>query len=75
MNTEELDLSTTIYGQALEALHDSIQAPLAEKVYLGIDKNTETGSHVNDYRYVSDAIPKKPFFPVAYGKYVSSCAE
>lgn len=61
--------SDLIYGQKLESLKDVASITEVTRVYLGIDKNIVNVSESdNDFRYISDALPKKPFFPATLCK-------
>lgn len=54
----------------MESLYDVTFAQKPKSVYLGIDRNIVTYKDSDlDYRYISDAIPKKPHFPAALCKY------
>ncbi|KAJ8725800.1 hypothetical protein PYW08_003983 [Mythimna loreyi] len=54
-------------GQMLESLQDQNHVAEVKSVYLGIDKNAVKVKLSDiDFRYISDAIPKKPFFPAAF---------
>ncbi|KAH9637876.1 hypothetical protein HF086_013362 [Spodoptera exigua] len=56
-----------VSGQMLESLQDQSHASEVKSVYLGIDRNIiEVKEADLDFRYISDAIPKKPFFPAAF---------
>ncbi|XP_022820277.1 laccase-2-like [Spodoptera litura] len=56
-----------VSGQMLESLQDQSHASEVKSVYLGIDRNTVQVKEADlDFRYISDAIPKKPFFPAAF---------
>ncbi|XP_026724639.1 laccase-2-like [Trichoplusia ni] len=51
-------------GQMLESLQDQSHATDVKSVYLGIDRNViKVKDDEIDFRYISDAIPKKPYFP------------
>lgn len=53
-------------GQMLESLYDQSHTTEVKSLYLGIDKNiVKVNENEIDFRYISDAIPKKPFFPAA----------
>ena len=55
----------------LESLQDQSPTSEVKSVYLGIDRNiVKVKDGDIDFRYISDAIPKKPFFPAAFGNYV-----
>ncbi|XP_072943842.1 uncharacterized protein [Epargyreus clarus] len=64
-NNLEPGAASIIYGQKLQYLRDSTNAAENVKsVYLGIDRNTvKFKDSDNDYRYLSDALPTKPFYP------------
>ncbi|PZC81713.1 hypothetical protein B5X24_HaOG212157 [Helicoverpa armigera] len=54
-------------GQMLESLQDVSHAAEVKSVYLGIDRNVVKVKDGDiDFRYISDAIPKKAFFPAAF---------
>ncbi|KAJ8722548.1 hypothetical protein PYW07_003728 [Mythimna separata] len=54
-------------GQMLESLQDQNHVSEVKSVYLGIDRNVVKVKDGDiDFRYISDAIPKKPFFPAAF---------
>ncbi|KAL4714587.1 hypothetical protein ACJJTC_006633 [Scirpophaga incertulas] len=62
------DTGSEIYGQMLESLNDVGQSPRLKKVYLGIDRKSNNYMEYDvDFRYISDAIPKKPFYPAFLG--------
>lgn len=53
----------------LESLQDQSHATDVKSVYLGIDRNViKVKDDEIDFRYISDAIPKKPYFPAPLGK-------
>ncbi|VVC95323.1 unnamed protein product [Leptidea sinapis] len=58
--------SSTVKGQDLLSYKQVPPFKNVRSVYLGIDKNMiEFKETDNDFRYVSDVVPKKPFFPAA----------
>ncbi|XP_013194946.2 uncharacterized protein LOC106138359 [Amyelois transitella] len=62
----EPNLSPPVYGQQLDSLQDSSTHQKIRPVYLGIDRNVIKFKETdNDFRYISDAIPKRPFFPAS----------
>lgn len=53
----------------LESLQPIPESPVVNSVYLGIDRNIVDFKDKDvDFRYISDAIPKKPFYPAPFGK-------
>ncbi|KAJ2952928.1 hypothetical protein O0L34_g7297 [Tuta absoluta] len=55
---------TTVFGQMLQSYHEVIPDSDVKSYYLGIDdKNLEFDDNDLDFRYISDALPLKPFFP------------
>lgn len=61
-----------INGQMLESLNDVIEDSNIQykSVYLSIDRNVvDAKENDNDFRYISDAIPKKPFLPAPLCEY------
>ncbi|XP_063821940.1 uncharacterized protein LOC135071964 [Ostrinia nubilalis] len=57
---------SAVSGQMLESLQDVAEGPDPKTVYLGIDKNVVNFKENDvDFRYISDAIPKKPFYPAS----------
>ncbi|KAG6448378.1 hypothetical protein O3G_MSEX005450 [Manduca sexta] len=62
---QDTDIDLTINGQMLESsknTKDASHSPEVKSVYLSIDKNVVNVKD-NDFRYISDAIPKKPYYP------------
>ncbi|CAG9114637.1 unnamed protein product [Plutella xylostella] len=61
----EMDPSSAIHGQGLESLNEETDygAETIKSVYLGVDRTNDLKDEPNDFRYISDAMPKKPFFP------------
>ncbi|CAG4911775.1 unnamed protein product [Colias eurytheme] len=66
-NTElNYDISNIITGQKLLSNKDANLANKIKSFYLGIDKNAiKVKDEDLDYRYISDALPKKPLYPSA----------
>ncbi|KAL0894088.1 hypothetical protein ABMA27_014134 [Loxostege sticticalis] len=62
----ELDSGSAVSGQMLESFKNAAESPDPETVYLGIDKSVVDFKEKDvDFRYISDAIPKKPFYPAS----------
>ncbi|KAM3963142.1 uncharacterized protein ACR2FA_002903 [Aphomia sociella] len=60
------DSGPPIYGQTLKSTQDVAYNTPVKTIYLGIDKKmVKHEDSENDFRYISEAIPKKPFFPAA----------
>uniref|UniRef100_A0A1E1WDK1 Plastocyanin-like domain-containing protein n=1 Tax=Pectinophora gossypiella TaxID=13191 RepID=A0A1E1WDK1_PECGO len=60
------DNAAAVSGQTLKSLQDVTHVPEVKSVYLGIDKNIiQIKDSDNDFRYISDALPTKPFFPAS----------
>lgn len=65
----DLDSGSAVSGQMLESFQDIAEGPAPDTVYLGIDKNLANFKDKDvDFRYISDAIPKKPFYPASLSK-------
>ncbi|CAH4037261.1 L-ascorbate oxidase-like [Pieris brassicae] len=62
----EVDKDDIVFGQKLISYKDVTLLPSVKSVYLGIDKHSvEVKDADLDFRYLSDVVPKKPFFPTA----------
>ncbi|XP_037869374.1 uncharacterized protein LOC101739043 isoform X2 [Bombyx mori] len=59
----ELDENTpALNGQALESIRDDSFSSDIKSIYLSIDRKKPVKEE-NDFRYISDAIPKKAYYP------------
>ncbi|XP_031768453.1 uncharacterized protein LOC113517565 [Galleria mellonella] len=67
INTEtDKELGPPVYGQMLESKQNVAQSTPSKTVYLSIDrKAVKHEDNENDFRYISEALPNKPFFPAA----------
>ncbi|XP_059057139.1 uncharacterized protein LOC131850794 [Achroia grisella] len=67
INTESgRDTGRPVFGQMLKSKQNVAYDKPLKTVYLSIDKKVvKHEDSENDFRYVSDAVPKKPFFPAA----------
>lgn len=64
----DLNSGLAVYGQLLESIQEIPEVALTETVYLGIDRNKRNVPEKDiDFRYISDAIPKKPYYPASFG--------
>lgn len=64
--------SNIVYGQILQANKKASYSPISRSILLSIDRNTVDFKETdNDFRYISDALPKKPYFPASLCKFVS----
>ncbi|XP_053625627.1 uncharacterized protein LOC128683739 [Plodia interpunctella] len=62
----DVDQSSPVSGHQLESLLDTSTHQKVTPVYLGIDRNVIKFKDTdNEFRYISDAIPKKPFYPAS----------
>ncbi|CAH0406370.1 unnamed protein product [Chilo suppressalis] len=63
-----LDSDSAVYGQMLESLQEVSQDAPPEPVYLGINRKKWNIKEKDiDFRYISDAIPKKVYYPASFG--------
>ncbi|CAG9783903.1 unnamed protein product [Diatraea saccharalis] len=64
----DLDSNGIVYGQLLKSIQEAPQDVVEETVYLGIDRKQSNIKESDiDFRYISDAIPKKPYYPASFG--------
>ncbi|XP_050344676.1 uncharacterized protein LOC126769838 [Nymphalis io] len=60
----ELETRETISSQQLQSYRDVPSVNSVKSIYLGIDKtHPKFKDNDIDFRYISDAVPKKPFIP------------
>ncbi|XP_075969820.1 uncharacterized protein LOC142972506 [Anticarsia gemmatalis] len=58
------DAGIILGGQMLESLQEQSHTTEVKSVYLGVDRNIiKVKDSDIDFRYISDAIPKKPYYP------------
>ncbi|XP_063531559.1 uncharacterized protein LOC134742378 [Cydia strobilella] len=63
---KDSDSGIQTYGQNLESIQDVSNSIVDRSLILSIDRHVlQFKDTDNDYRYISDAIPKKPFFPAS----------
>lgn len=62
--------TVALNGQMMESLQDVAYVSEPKGIYLGIDRNEVKYKEDDiDFRYISDAIPMKPFLPASLGQY------
>ncbi|CAK1545224.1 unnamed protein product [Leptosia nina] len=65
-NEMTYDKNSIVCGQQLLSSKDVTSKSVVKSVYLGIEKNNiAVKDNELDFRYLSDVVPKKPFFPTA----------
>lgn len=68
-NDFPLNLESIVQGQKLLSHQDEILDKSVKTTYLGLDRNIIAFEEAdNDFRYLSDAVPKKSFYPAAFCK-------